>query len=171
MRIAPRTVVPASAGFRFFWSHEWLNAFRFPMSLGAYASHRAACRVDVVFPDDHVCCYRFDFGDEQPHATDGSGAGPPSDLVHRKPASALTGWSRHARSFFSVRASSRRTVRCTVQSVTATPCARSRVRCPICSCTTSSGRRTARSSPPNTRSTTGSSCCGTGTSRGVAGCS
>lgn len=55
-----------------------------------------------------MSCYRFDFGHEQPRVTNGSAAGPPSDLVHRIAASALTGWSRHARSFFSVRASSRR---------------------------------------------------------------
>jgi L-ascorbate metabolism protein UlaG (beta-lactamase superfamily) len=211
VHIAPRTVVPASAGFRFCGSHEWLNAFLFPISRGrfvddlravsprtdtvvmnpgdvidldgehirhrpgaselartevddtwriafdptaavpplrddnpdgysdsdiaaatrdvildgvagyveedsgsddrllaAYASHRATYRVDIVFPDDHVSWHRFDFGHEPPRVTDGSGAGPPSDLVHRIAASALTGWSRHARSFFSVRASSRR---------------------------------------------------------------
>src|SRR6266567_3437074 len=31
-RIGPRTVVPASAGFRFCGPHEWLNAFLFPIS-------------------------------------------------------------------------------------------------------------------------------------------
>jgi L-ascorbate metabolism protein UlaG (beta-lactamase superfamily) len=76
--------------------------------LGAYASHRATYRVDVVFPDDGVRWYQFDFGGQPPRVADGSGVGPPSDLVHRIAASALTGWSRHARSFFSVRASSRR---------------------------------------------------------------
>jgi L-ascorbate metabolism protein UlaG (beta-lactamase superfamily) len=212
VRIAPGTVVPASAGFRFCGPHEWLNAFLFPISRGrfvddirevapetatvlmnpgdimevdrdgvrhragasdlartdvddtwriafdptapvpplrdanpegfseaeletatrnvvggdvgayvvngarsddrllsAYAAYRATYRVDVVFPDDHVRWYRFDFGAEPPRVTDGSGAGPPADLVHRIAASALTGWSRHTRSFFSVRASSRRT--------------------------------------------------------------
>lgn len=211
VRLGPRTVVPASAGFRFCGPHEWLNPFLFPISrerfvddlgllspqtdtvvmnpgdvididgerichrpaasalahtvvddtwridfdptapvpplrdenpdgyadaeiatatrdvivdgvagyvgrdsgsddrlLGAYASHRATYRVDVVFPDDRVRWYRIDFGDRPPGVTDGSGVGPPSDLVHRIAASALTGWSRHARSFFSVRASSRR---------------------------------------------------------------
>src|SRR5256885_11170632 len=32
VRIGPRTVVPASAGFRFCGVHEWLNAFLFPIS-------------------------------------------------------------------------------------------------------------------------------------------
>ena len=184
MRIAPRIAVPASAGFRFYGAHEWLNAFLFPISrerwrhppptrrvdarthrgrrhlahrvrttapvpplrddnpdaytdseiaaatrditlggvagyveresgsddrlLGAYASHRATYRVDVVFPDDGVRWYQFDFGGGEPRVTSGSGVGAPSDLVHRIAASALTGWSSHARSFFSVRASSRR---------------------------------------------------------------
>jgi hypothetical protein len=76
--------------------------------LDAYALHRATYRVDVVFPDDRVRWYQFDFGDQPPRVTDGPGVGPSSDLAHRIAASALTGWSRHARSFFSVRASSRR---------------------------------------------------------------
>jgi hypothetical protein len=39
----------------------------------------------------------------------GGGEPPEADLVHRIAASALAGWIAHTRSFFSVRASSRRT--------------------------------------------------------------
>ena len=77
--------------------------------LSMYAADRAGYRVDVVFPDDTTCWYRFDFGTDPPRLTQGRGAGPESDLVHRITASALTGWAQHTRSFFSVRASSRRT--------------------------------------------------------------
>jgi hypothetical protein len=39
--------------------------------LGAYASHCAMYRVDVVFPVDHVRRHPFDFGHEQPRVSDG----------------------------------------------------------------------------------------------------
>jgi UDP-MurNAc hydroxylase len=77
--------------------------------LDLYVARRVTYRVDTVFPDDSICWYRFDFAADPPRWADGRGAGPESDLVHRIAASALAGWATHRRSFFSIRACSRRT--------------------------------------------------------------
>jgi hypothetical protein len=77
--------------------------------LALYATHETTYRVDTVFPDDSVRWYRFDFATDPPQLAEGRGAAPESDLVHRIAASALSGWAQHTRSFFSIRASSRRT--------------------------------------------------------------
>jgi hypothetical protein len=61
-----------------------------------------------VFPDDNVRWYRFDFGGDSIRVETGVAAAPEADQVHRIAASALVGWARRTRSFFSVRASSRR---------------------------------------------------------------
>jgi len=76
--------------------------------LAAYAARGVSYRLDVVFPGDALRWYRLDFAGDETRFDRGNGAGPESDVVHRITASALTGWARHTRSFFSVRASSRR---------------------------------------------------------------
>ncbi len=209
IRVAPRTIVPASAGFRFCGKHEWLNAFLFPISrerfvtdlrglapeidarimnpgdvleiadgavhhhraaspaartevddttriafdpsapvpplsdtnpdgyppqrlervtadlvtsiggwaatthddrvLGAYREHRVRYRIGVVFPGGRERWHDLDFSEVALRVRDGEDEPPDTDLVHRIAASALAAWVEHTRSFFSVRASSRRT--------------------------------------------------------------
>ncbi len=65
-------------------------------------------RVGLVFPDGSEQCFDFDTAAGSLHLVDASCETPEPDLVHRIAASALAGWAEHRRSFFSVRASSRR---------------------------------------------------------------
>lgn len=76
--------------------------------LAAYVRAHTRYRIDVVFPHDHVRWYRFDFGGDSLGLDNGTAAAPEADQVHRIAASALVGWAPRTRSFFSVRASSRR---------------------------------------------------------------
>ncbi len=76
--------------------------------LAAYAGSHTRYRIDVVFPDERIRWLRFDFGGDSLRLDTGSAAAPEADQVHRIAASALVGWVRRTRSFFSVRASSRR---------------------------------------------------------------
>jgi hypothetical protein len=76
--------------------------------LAAYAAAHAHYRIDVVFPDERVRWYRFDFTGDSVDLDAGQASPPEADQVHRIAASALLGWARRTRSFFSVRASSRR---------------------------------------------------------------
>jgi L-ascorbate metabolism protein UlaG (beta-lactamase superfamily) len=69
-----------------------------------YRALAASYAVEIVFPDESVCWYRFDLGHD-PVRLDHSGE---ADVVHRIAASALVGWAERKRSFFSVRAYSRR---------------------------------------------------------------
>jgi UDP-MurNAc hydroxylase len=211
LRIAPRVVIPASAGFRFSDDHDWLNAFLFPISrerfvadltrlepelecrvldpgdvvvigvdghialgrgtspvarteardtariafdptapvppladanpdryepirlehlavglvhrLGewaasrttaedrvvrAYRERRVRYRIGLVFPDGAERRFDIDFTTGRPRVCEVSAGGPEADLVHRIGASALAGWAERRRSFFSVRATSRR---------------------------------------------------------------
>jgi hypothetical protein len=113
VRIAPRTAVPASAGFRFCGTHEWpvmSSVSRDPTTVCSARTRRIARRTASTSCSRMAECGGTNSTSpaQRPRVTDGSGVGPRSDLVHRIAASALTGWSRHARSFFSVRASSRR---------------------------------------------------------------
>jgi L-ascorbate metabolism protein UlaG (beta-lactamase superfamily) len=211
LRIAPRVVVPASAGFRFGDDHGWLNAFLFPISrerfvadlarlepaldcrlvdpgdvvvigadgpialrrgasrvarteardtarltfdptaavppladanpdryepirlarlavglvhrvgewadspaaaedrvVRAYREHDVRYRIGLVFPDGTERRFDIDFANGRTQLCEVGVAGPEADLVHRISASALAGWAEHRRSFFSVRASSRR---------------------------------------------------------------
>ena len=72
----------------------------------AYREHRVRYRVALVFPGGAERRFDLDFGpDQAPFAE--AGVGEP-DLVHRIAASILAGWAEHRRSFFSVRAYSRR---------------------------------------------------------------
>lgn len=210
MRIAPRWVVPASAGFRFCGSHAWLNRFLFPISrelfladlarlgfeggsqlmnpgdvieiddggatyhrgaseiavmveedtanlrfdptalvpdltdpnpegysraelvriidpflegMAAYARsgkeagdkvsdlyHRYAARyaLCIVFADGPAAWHRFEFDDDTVRIITGAEAAAPADIVNRIAASALAGWITREKSFFYVRAYSRR---------------------------------------------------------------
>jgi UDP-MurNAc hydroxylase len=211
LRIAPRVVIPASAGFRFSDDHGWLNAFLFPISrerfvadlarlepeldcrvldpgdvvvigtdghialrrsaspvarteardtarlafdptapvppladsnpdryepirleslavglvhrvgewaasrtaaedrvIRAYREYRVRYRIGLVFPDGTERRFDIDFTTGQAQLCEVGAGGPEADLVHRISASALAGWAEHRRSFFSVRATSRR---------------------------------------------------------------
>jgi UDP-MurNAc hydroxylase len=211
LRIDPRVVVPASAGFRFSDDHGWLNAFLFPISrerfvtdlarlepeldcrvldpgdvvligpdghlairrgtsptarteardtarlafdptapvppltdsnpdcyepirlerlavgfvhrvgewaasrtaaedrvVHAYREHRVHYRIGLVFPDDTERRFDIDFATGRTQLCEVGEGGPEADLVHRISASALAAWAERRRSFFSVRASSRR---------------------------------------------------------------
>jgi L-ascorbate metabolism protein UlaG (beta-lactamase superfamily) len=76
-------------------SHELVQRYR------ALAAHYA---VGLVFPDDSTSWYRFDLA-HIPVRVEGSGE---ADVVHRIAASALVGWIERKKSFFYVRAYSRR---------------------------------------------------------------
>jgi hypothetical protein len=74
----------------------------------AYAEYNVRYRIALVFPDADEQRFDIDFGADTPRLTEAGDDGPEADLVHRIAASALVGWSAHRRSFFSVRAFSRR---------------------------------------------------------------
>ena len=48
LRIAPRMVAPAAAGFRFCGDHAWLNAFLFPISRAQFLADLAQLAPDIV---------------------------------------------------------------------------------------------------------------------------
>lgn len=81
-----------------------------------YRRRRVRYRIGLVFPDGVERRFDLDFAAEPragEGATDlckveGDAQAPEADLVHRIAASALAGWAERRRSFFSVRASSRR---------------------------------------------------------------
>jgi len=58
LRIGPRLLVPASAGFRFAGEHSWLNPFLFPVSRGRFAEDLraldAGISVALLDPGDQV---------------------------------------------------------------------------------------------------------------------
>jgi L-ascorbate metabolism protein UlaG (beta-lactamase superfamily) len=211
LQVHPRTVAPASAGFRFCGDHDWLNPFLFPISrerfvadlqhlapdihtqimnpggvfeieedevryhpgasdiavmeeedterirfdptapipdltdsnpshylrdhlrncterfviegIGEYARagfysgdelialyrrYRVRYAIVIVFPDDEVVRYRFDFTGETMLLLDGDAAAGDADIIHHIAASALVGWIERKKSFFYVRGSSRR---------------------------------------------------------------
>ncbi len=74
----------------------------------AYREHRVCYRIALVFPDGGERRFDVDFSADPPRLAEANVAAPEADLVHRIAASALAGWAEHRRSFFSVRASSRR---------------------------------------------------------------
>ena len=93
---------------------EQLAAFAFgPDAAGdpvvrAHRQHRAQYAVGVVLPGRATRWYRFDFASEPGGFSTSDGPGASSDLVHRVAASALCGWIARRKSFFYVRAYSRR---------------------------------------------------------------
>jgi hypothetical protein len=210
MQIAPRSVVPGAAGFRFCGSHAWLNRFLFPISrelfvadlkrlgfaggtqimnpgdiieidhggatylrgasqvaimveddtaalrfdptgsvpdltdpnpegcsraeleriigpfmegmaayarsghgtgdkvTGLYRRFAARYALGIVFAEGPPAWYRFEFDDDAVHIGTEAHAAAPADVVHRIAASALAGWIAGEKSFFYVRAYSRR---------------------------------------------------------------
>jgi UDP-MurNAc hydroxylase len=74
----------------------------------AYREHRVCYRIGLVFPEGAERRFDVDFSADPPRLGEAGVASPEADLVHRIAASALAGWAEHRRSFFSVRAYSRR---------------------------------------------------------------
>ncbi len=89
---------------------EWLAtpAARDDQVVRAYREHRVRYRIGLVFPDGTEQRVDVDFGTDPPAFSKTGAQAPEADLVHRIAASALAGWAEHRRSFFSVRAYSRR---------------------------------------------------------------
>ena len=76
--------------------------------LRAYRELEVRYQMGLVFPDDTERRFALDFTLDPPPLVETRGGASEADLVHRIAASALAGWAEHRRSFFSVRASSRR---------------------------------------------------------------
>jgi L-ascorbate metabolism protein UlaG (beta-lactamase superfamily) len=76
--------------------------------LAAYRDHQVRYRIGLVFPDGTERRSDIDFAVDPPQLSEPFFGTPEADLVHRVAASAVAGWAQHRRSFFSVRASSRR---------------------------------------------------------------
>lgn len=76
--------------------------------VGAYRERRVRYRVGLVFPDGAERRFDLDFGADPAEFAEAGAEEREADLVHRIAASALAGWAEHSRSFFSVRAYSRR---------------------------------------------------------------
>jgi UDP-MurNAc hydroxylase len=74
----------------------------------AYREFRVRYQMGLVFPDDTERHFDLDFTADPPRLSEACAGVPEADLVHRIAASALAGWAEHRRSFFSVRAYSRR---------------------------------------------------------------
>jgi UDP-MurNAc hydroxylase len=64
--------------------------------------------LEIVFPEGPPDWYRFAFDDDAVRVSSGTGVAAPSDAVNRIAASALAGWITNDKSFFYVRAYSRR---------------------------------------------------------------
>jgi hypothetical protein len=76
--------------------------------LAAYREHRVRYRLGLVFPNGTEQRFDVDFAANPARLAATPAEPPEADLVHRVAASVLAGWAQHHRSFFSVRASSRR---------------------------------------------------------------
>jgi len=73
-----------------------------------YRKHRVRYAVGLVLPGPADRWYRFDFASARSRVDDQEGFTNEADIVHRIAASALAGWIGRRRSFFYVRAYSRR---------------------------------------------------------------
>jgi L-ascorbate metabolism protein UlaG (beta-lactamase superfamily) len=73
-----------------------------------YAKHQARYAIGLIFPDSTIRWYRFDFSGRSAGLTCELKLSGPVDTVHRIAASALAGWIERRKSFFYVRAYSRR---------------------------------------------------------------
>ena len=73
-----------------------------------YRDHRVNYSIAIVFPQAETRTYRFEFGESEVQLVTDSKAGAPADMIHRIAASALVGWIDYSKSFFYVRAYSRR---------------------------------------------------------------
>lgn len=74
----------------------------------AYREHQVRYRIGLVFPDGAERRFDIDFAGDAPRLSEAGAGVEQADLVHRIAASALAGWAEHRRTFFSVRAYSRR---------------------------------------------------------------
>ncbi|MFQ5984093.1 MAG: MBL fold metallo-hydrolase, partial [Alphaproteobacteria bacterium] len=75
--------------------------------IGLYRRYGASYALGVVFPGGRVAWYCIDFGHDAPGLSREEAA-PNTDAIHKIAASALVGWIEHRKSFFYVRAYSRR---------------------------------------------------------------
>ena len=73
-----------------------------------YRDHHVHYNIAIVFPQDENKSYRFEFGETDVRLVTGNNAVEPADMTHRIAASALVGWMEYTKSFFYVRAYSRR---------------------------------------------------------------
>lgn len=73
-----------------------------------YRQHAVRYALGIVFDEEPPCWYRFEFGEHAVRITAGAEAAGPADAVNRIAASALAGWIVREKSFFYVRAYSRR---------------------------------------------------------------
>ena len=73
-----------------------------------YRDHQVNYSIAIVFPRAENKLYRFEFGESDVRLVTGNNAGEPADMTHRIAASALVGWMEYTKSFFYVRAYSRR---------------------------------------------------------------
>lgn len=74
--------------------------------LDLYRRHRVTYTLVITFPDGEIKRHRFDFGPDAVRITSGTTA--PGNVGHSIAASALVAWIEHTKSFFYVRAYSRR---------------------------------------------------------------
>ena len=74
----------------------------------AYRERRVRYAIEIVFPGGSVAHYCIVFADHHPELLTGQGEFPSADMVHRIAASALVDWVRNRKSYFYVRAYSRR---------------------------------------------------------------
>lgn len=73
-----------------------------------YRRHRARYAIGIVFPSGQEEWYQLDFRSDTASLSGRLQGHPSAHIVHRIAASALVDWTRHRRSFFYVRACSRR---------------------------------------------------------------
>lgn len=77
-------------------------------AVALYRQNQVRYSIVIVFPDAQTVWYRFDFANADVPLATGAAAEEPADMVHRIAASALVGWIERKKSFFYVRAYSRR---------------------------------------------------------------
>jgi len=76
--------------------------------INLYRRHRFRYIVALVFPEGEIGWYRFDFTKDMVSVQNGMGVAEETDMAHQIVASALVDWIDHKKSFFYLRAHSRR---------------------------------------------------------------
>jgi UDP-MurNAc hydroxylase len=76
--------------------------------IGLYRQHAVRYALGIVFPTGMPHWYRFEFDEHAVRIVAGAEAAAPADIVNRIAASSLADWIAHEKSFFYVRAYSRR---------------------------------------------------------------
>jgi len=110
MRISTRG---SFSGYTIRWGHEGMATFvreGYPKKekiVSLYRQNQVHYSIAIVFPNSKVDWYRFDFGGEAVHLEIGM-VDEKANVVHHIAASALVGWIERKKSFFYVRAYSRR---------------------------------------------------------------